>query len=165
MRAAARDRGLGSPLSFIPIHKEQDMFGFFKNPHASNDAALVKQALGPHVAVIVSASCCVQGTADTDAKVDAVVQSALKKAGRDWPVLTVTVTQAQSTLGTIARELDEAQSQVAREVSELFATTGLSAFPVLIVDQHIVSYGGVPGEALVTDALNRNRQVSHENAA
>jgi hypothetical protein len=141
------------------------MFGFFRNPNANNDAALLKQALGPEVAVVVSASCCMQGTADSDAKVEATVQSALKAAGLEWPVLTVTVTQAKSTLGRISGELTEQQGRVAAEVSELFLSSGLSAFPVLIVNQRIVSYGGVPGEQLVTEALNSGAQVGHESAA
>lgn len=141
------------------------MFGIFKNPNANQDAALLKQALSPEVAVVVSASCCMQGTADTDAKVQAAVQSALSKAGLPWPVLTVTVTQAQSTLGRISGELTEQQGQLAREVSELFLSTGLSAFPVLIVNQRIVSYGGVPGDQLVAEALNGTARAGHEKAA
>ena len=141
------------------------MFGFFKNPDADKDAALIKQALGPDVAVVVSASCCMQGTDTADSAVEAVARAALQAAGLAWPVLTLTVTQAQNTLGRVSGQLTEPQGKLARDVSELFLATGLSAFPVLIVNQRLVSYGGVPGKQLVTDALKASLQVGHESAA
>jgi hypothetical protein len=141
------------------------MLGLFKNPNADKDAALVKQALGPDVAVVVSASCCMQGTGPTDGQVASVVQSVLDGEGLDWPVLTVTVTQAQSSLGRISGELGKRQRAVADEVSELFLSTGLSAFPVLIVNQRIVSFGGVPGETLVREAVHGSKRAGHEAAA
>lgn len=141
------------------------MFGLFKNPNADKDAALIEQALGPDVGVVVSASCCMQGTETTDSAVEAVAKAALQEAGLTWPVLTVTVTQAQNTLGRVSGRLTEQQGKLARDVSELFLSTGLSAFPVLIINQRLVSYGGIPGEKLVKDALNASLRVGHESAA
>lgn len=139
------------------------MFGLFKSHQTSNDASLLKQALSPDVAVVVSASCCMQGTADTDREVEAVVRRSLDKAHLDWPVLTITVTQAQNALGKVSGELNQNQARIAQEVSELFLSTGLSAFPILIINQRIISFGGVPGDELVTQALQQKSQVSHEN--
>lgn len=148
------------------------MLGIFKKK-SDEDTVVIKRALGPEVMVVISASCCMQGTAEVDAQLEAVAQAALDSARLDWPVLTVTVTQAQSTLGRISGELDEAGAAVARQVSELFMSYGLSAFPVLLVNQRLVSYGGVPDQALIRKALppapdadpDQPHQVAHENAA
>lgn len=141
------------------------MFGFFKDSQVDEDAELMKQALGPNVAVVVSASCCMQGTAPADDKIEAITKAVIESEGLDWPVLTVTVTQAQSSLGRISGQLTDKQAEVARAVSELFLSTGLSAFPVLVVNQRIVSYGGVPGEQLVRDAVKSATRERHETAA
>ena len=146
------------------------MLGFFKKGSQDEDSAAIKRALSPEVVVVVSASCCMQGTADVDAQAEASAQAALKAANLDWPVLTVTVTQAQSTLGRISGELDAAQGVLAAQVSELFMSHGLSAFPVLLVNQRLVSYGGAPDQALVLKALPStpdaaSRQAAHENTA
>ncbi|UXY15880.1 hypothetical protein N8I74_02360 [Chitiniphilus purpureus] len=128
------------------------MFGLFKKG-SDDDSALVKQALSPQTVAVVSASCCVRGTADIDAAAQAAAHAALQSAHLDWPVVTVTVTQAQSALGRISGELDSGGAKVAQQVSELFMSHGLSAFPVLIVNQRLVSYGGAPDQELVGKAL------------
>ncbi|WP_255988992.1 hypothetical protein [Chitinolyticbacter albus] len=128
------------------------MFGLFKKG-SEEDSALVKRALSPETVAVVSASCCVRGTADIDAETEAAAHAALESAHLDWPVVTVTVTQAQSSLGKISGELDSGGSKVAQQVSELFMSHGLSAFPVLIVNQRLVSYGGAPDKELVGKAL------------
>ncbi len=139
------------------------MFGLLsKKPDETTQR--VRQALKPEVATVLSASCCMQGTQQADAAVEAVARAALAEAGLAWPVLTVTVTQAQSALGRIARELSPAEAQLAQQVSELFASAGLGAFPVLLMNQRILSYGGVPDAALVRAALPK-QAVSHEKTA
>jgi len=146
------------------------MLGFFKKGSQDEDNTVIKRALSPEVVVVVSASCCMQGTADVDAQAEASARSALKAANLDWPVLTVTVTQAQSTLGRVSGELDATQGALAAQVSELFMSHGLSAFPVLLVNQRLVSYGGAPDQALILKALPATpdaalRQAAHEDAA
>ena len=139
------------------------MFGLLsKKPDETS--LLVHQALGPGVAAVLSASCCMQGTQQADAAVEAVARAALADAGLDWPVLTVTVTQAQSALGRIARNLTPAEAQLAQQVTELFASSGLGAFPLLLLNQRLLSYGGVPDLALVRTALPAQGAV-HEKAA
>lgn len=128
------------------------MFGFSRKPHA-NDAALVKRALGPRVVVVLSASCCMTGTQEVDAQVNAVARRSLDANGLDWELLALTVTQAQSALAHIANELSGEQAALAKQVSELFFSAGLGAFPMLLVNQRLVSYGGVPDQALVDAAL------------
>lgn len=146
------------------------MLGLFKSGSQDADNAAIKRALSPEVVVVVSASCCMQGTADVDARAEAAARTALKTASLNWPVLVVTVTQAQSALGRISGELDATQGALAAQVSELFLTHGLTAFPVLLVNQRLVSYGGAPDEALVLNALPSTvkptlMQDAHENAA
>ncbi len=143
------------------------MFGLLsKKP---DEVALrVRQALGPEVAAVLSASCCMAGTQEADSQVEAVAHAALAEAGLHWPVLSITVTQAQSTLGRIAHELAPAEAQLAQQVSELFMSSGLGAFPVLLVNQRLLSYGGVPDLDLVRAALPAGapeHRSAHEKAA
>ena len=143
------------------------MFGLLlKKP---DDLALrIKQALGPDVAAVLSASCCMPGTQEVDGRVESVARAALAEAGLNWPVLTFTVTQAQSTLGRIAGDLVPAEAQLAQQISELFMSSGLSAFPVLLLNQRLLSYGGVPDLALLRAALPVGplaSDVGHEKAA
>lgn len=128
------------------------MLGLFnKKPNEAAEQLL--QALSSDSATIVSASCCMQGTADTDAALKAVTRAALDARGLDWPLLTVTVTQAQSSLSAITGNLDARGQAVAQQVSELFMSHGLTAFPVLIINQQVIAYGGVPDIDLVLKAL------------
>lgn len=128
------------------------MFGLSRKPRA-DDAALVKRALGPGVVVVLSASCCMSGTHEVDAQLDAVARRSLDARGLDWELLVLTVTQAQSVLANISNELSADQAALAKQVSELFFSAGLGAFPMLLVNQRLVSYGGVPDQALVDAAL------------
>lgn len=146
------------------------MLGLFKKKSSNDDIALVKQALGPQVVVVVSASCCMPGTAEVDAQAKAAAQAALTGAGLDWPVLSVTVTQAQSTLHQVSGELGVAQSALAAQVTELFMSQGLGAFPVVLAHQRLVSYGGVPTADLIRKALpnasaNPAPEAHHAHAA
>lgn len=128
------------------------MLGLF-NRKSADHADQLRLALSADAVAIVSASCCVRGTDEVDTALDAVVREALRKQGLDWPLVTVTVTQAQSALPGVTRSLDARGAGVAQQVNELFMTHGLTAFPVLIVDQKVVAYGGVPGLDLVLRSL------------
>jgi hypothetical protein len=138
------------------------MFGLFKKV-SPEDAGTVTQALSPRVAVVVSASCCSTGMADVDERTEAACRQALAQAGLDWPVLRITISHAQSIISRVASQLDGPQQRLAQQVTQLFMTQGLSAFPVLIVDQHVVSYGGVPGPELLRESLVR-LQAQHPRA-
>lgn len=128
------------------------MFGFF-NKASDADIAQVKRALGNEAVVVLSASCCMPGTNEVDEQIEKAAQAALAAAKLDWPVLTVTVTTAQSILPKITSELNAAEGALAQQVSELFMAHGLSAFPIVIVDQKLMSYGGVPDQAMIQNAL------------
>ncbi|HGM5584983.1 hypothetical protein D3C76_523310 [compost metagenome] len=128
------------------------MFGFF-NKASDAEIAQVKRALGNEAVVVLSASCCMPGTNEVDEQIEKAAQAALAAAKLDWPVLTVTVTTAQSILPKITSELNAAEGALAQQVSELFMAHGLSAFPIVIVDQKLMSYGGVPDQAMIQDAL------------
>lgn len=96
--------------------------------------------------------------------------AAIQLANLDWPVMTVTVTQAQAALGRITAELDAAQGALAAQVSELFMSHGLNAFPVLLVNQKLVSYGGAPDHHLIRASLpptsgGTPRMAAHEDIA
>lgn len=128
------------------------MFGFF-NKASDADIAQVKRALGNEAVVVLSASCCMPGTKEVDEQIEKAAQAALAAAKLDWPVLTVTVTTAQTILPKITSELNAAEGALAQQVSELFMAHGLSAFPIVIVDQKLLSYGGVPDQAMIQGAL------------
>ena len=128
------------------------MFGFF-NKASDADIALVKRALGNEAVVVLSASCCMPGTNEVDEQIEKAAQTALAAAKLDWPVLTVTVTTAQTILPKITSELNAAEGALAQQVSELFMAHGLSAFPIVIVDQKLLSYGGVPDQEMIQGAL------------
>lgn len=128
------------------------MLGLF-NKKPDGNADQLRQALSKNSVAIVSASCCMQGTAETDAALESVVRAALDSRALDWPLLTVTVTQAQSSLPAVTRSLDPQGAAVAQQVSDLFMSHGLTAFPVLIVNQQVIAYGGVPHVDLVLKAL------------
>lgn len=128
------------------------MFGFF-NKASDAEIAQVKRALGNEAVVVLSASCCMPGTNEVDEQIEKAAQAALAAAKLDWPVLTVTVTTAQTILPKITSELNAAEGALAQQVSELFMAHGLSAFPIVIVDQKLMSYGGVPDQAMIQDAL------------
>ncbi len=130
------------------------MFGFFKKADPAA-AETLRRALGPEVAVVVSASCCTTGMAEVDERTVSHCQQALAEAGLGWPVMKVTISEAQAALSRVSSRLDERQRALAQQVTQLFMTQGLSAFPLLIVDQHVVSYGGVPGVELLRQALAR----------
>lgn len=129
------------------------MLGLFKNKSADADIATVKRALGPQAVAVLSASCCMPGTAEVDAQADAAARAALASAQLDWPLLHVTVTQAQSVLPRVSGELDPAQRALADQVTALFLTHGLSVFPIVLAHQRLVSYGGAPQAALILKAL------------
>lgn len=128
------------------------MFGFF-NKASDADIAQVKRALGNDAVVVLSASCCMPGTNEVDEQIEKAAQAALAAAKLDWPVLTVTVTTAQTILPKITSELNAAEGALAQQVSELFMAHGLSAFPIVIVDQKLLSYGGVPDQAMIQGEL------------
>lgn len=128
------------------------MFGFF-NKASDADIAQVKRALGDDAVVVLSASCCMPGTGQVDEQIEKAAQMALAAVKLDWPVLTVTVTMAQTILPKITSELNAAEAALAQQVSELFMAHGLSAFPIVIVNQKLLSYGGVPDQAMIQKAL------------
>ncbi|HDS1679020.1 TPA: hypothetical protein QEM39_000488 [Pseudomonas putida] len=135
------------------------MFGFF-NKASDADIAQVKRALGNEAVVVLSASCCMPGTNDVDEQIEKAAQAALSAAKLDWPVLTITVTTAQTILPKITSELNAAEGALAQQVSELFMAHGLSAFPIVIVDQKLLSYGGVPDQTMIQDALSNTTAPS-----
>lgn len=139
------------------------MFDFLKKT-SKEDINQVKRALGSHAIVVVSASCCMLGTSQVDEEIEATARNALAETTLDWPVITVTVTTAQSILPKISAELSVKARELASQVSELFMTHGLSAFPIIIVDQTLVSYGGAPDQAIILSALFKATETKKDAA-
>ncbi|MDR2154709.1 MAG: hypothetical protein LBE78_06750 [Burkholderiaceae bacterium] len=130
------------------------MFDFLKSKKSLDEAdAAIKQALSPKVVAVISASCCMKGTESVDLQAKTSALEALKNVDLDWPVLIVTVTQAQSALGRISGQLDAMQNELATQVRELFMSHGPAAFPMVLVNQKLISYGGAPNSSLILAAL------------
>lgn len=135
------------------------MLGFFKKT-SKEDINKVKRALGPDAVVVISASCCMPGTAQIDEQIETTARSALAKTTLNWPIITITVTTAQPILPKISAELSVKERELAGQVSELFMAHGLNAFPIIIVDQTLISYGGVPDEAMILNALSKAAEAN-----
>lgn len=104
------------------------------------------------------------GTSQVDEEIEATARNALAETTLDWPVITITVTTAQSILPKISAELSVNARELASQVSELFMTHGLSAFPIIIVDQTLVSYGGAPDQAIILSALFKATETKKDAA-
>lgn len=125
------------------------MLGMLKNVFAGSanreqDEAMLRQALSSNTAAIISAKCCSAGAGAQDDVLEERVKTMLIEKGLDWPVLVVTITQAQSALGKVVPTVGEAGRSLAQEIQGLFMNHGLAVFPALILDQKLVCYGGVP---------------------
>jgi hypothetical protein len=125
------------------------MLGMLKNvfggsANREQDEAALRQALSGQTAAIISASCCSAGAGAQDDVLEARIKDVLKEKNLDWPIVTVTITQAQGALGKVVPELGEAGRALSQEIQGLFMNHGLAVFPALIVDQKLVCYGGVP---------------------
>ena len=125
------------------------MLGMLKNVFAGSanreqDDAALRQALSGKTAAIISARCCSAGAAAQDEVLEARVKALLAEKGLDWPVVVVTITQAQSALGRVGPGLGDTERGLSQEIQGLFMNHGLTVFPALIVDQKLVCYGGVP---------------------
>ncbi|MES2319409.1 MAG: hypothetical protein V4631_18165 [Pseudomonadota bacterium] len=125
------------------------MLGLLKNVFAGSasreqDEAALRQALSGKTAAIISASCCSAGAGAQDEVLHARVKAMLDEKGLDWPIVVVTITQAQSALGKVAATVGEVERGLCQEIQGLFMNHGLAVFPALIVDQKLICYGGVP---------------------
>lgn len=108
------------------------------------DEAALRQALSGKTAAIISARCCAAGAGAQDDVLETRVKEVLAAKGLDWPVVVVTITQAQSALRKLGPQLGDAERGLSQEIQGLFMNHGLAVFPALIVDQKLVCYGGVP---------------------
>jgi hypothetical protein len=125
------------------------MLGMLKNVFAGSatreqDEALLRQALSGKTAAIISAKCCSAGAGAQDDVLEERVKALLDQKGMDWPIVVVTITQAQSALGKVVPTAGDAERALAQEIQGLFMNHGLAVFPALILDQKLVCYGGVP---------------------
>lgn len=120
----------------------KDLFGGSAN--REKEDALLRQALSAKTATVISARCCSAGAAAQDEVLEATVKAALKDSALDWNIVTITITQAQSSVGRIGASLSPVQAGLIQEIQGLFMSNGLSIFPALILDQKLLCYGGVP---------------------
>lgn len=137
------------------------MFGisnpFAASPAKNADDALLRQVLSPKTAAVISARCCAPAAAAQDDQLLATVQTALQATALDWPTVTIAITQAQAAMGRISSTLTAAESALAQDIQGLFMNNGLTVFPVLILDQTVYSYGGVPTLEQLTAHLQGNQ--------
>lgn len=118
-----------------------------------NTEAHLRDTLKPGGVGVISASCCAPGSAESDKRMLTAANAALKEHGREPACLLVSITEAQRALPKVAPQLSTAEQRLVAQIQALVATQGFSVFPVLVVDQKIAFYGGVPTAQMVSDKL------------
>lgn len=134
------------------------MFGaicrLFCGPATTDDTAqTLRDTLKPGGVGVISASCCSPGSVESDKRMLSAANAALQEQGREPSCLLVSITDAQRALPKVAPGLSPAEQRLVTQIQSLVSTQGFSVFPVLVVDQKIAFYGGVPTSRMVADKL------------
>lgn len=129
------------------------MFSWFTGKKSEAGKRLVEM-LSPGSVVILSAKCCNPMAGPADEALTAKLKAACAETGVDAQIIRVeTVTEAQSALPSVAKELDARQLALTQKLTTLFMTQGLGVFPMLIIDGEMAFYGGVPEVAQIREKL------------
>ena len=115
--------------------------------------ARLRETLKPGGVGVISASCCAPGSAESDKRMLLAANAALRERGREPACLLVSITDAQRALPKVAPGLSPAEQRLVTQIQSLVSTEGFSVFPLLVVDQKIAFYGGVPTPQMVADKL------------
>ncbi|NOU18586.1 MAG: hypothetical protein HOO91_13605 [Bacteroidales bacterium] len=106
--------------------------------------------------LMVSASCCNPLAIPTDEKMKKRLNNVLSELKIESKLHVVTLTSAQSVL----KQLDKKYESVAAEIMGIFQSKGLGGFPILIINNKVAFYGGVPEEenlkVKISEILNQS---------
>lgn len=126
----------------------------FCGPATTDETAqTLRDTLKPGGVGVISASCCAPGSAEADKRMLSATNAALQAQGREPSCLLVSITDAQRALPKVAPALSAAEQRLVTQIQSLVSTQGFSVFPLLVVDQKIAFYGGVPTTQMVADKL------------
>lgn len=134
------------------------MFGaicrLFCGPAETGDIeARLRATLQPGGVGVISASCCSPGAVELDEKMLSAANGALQELDATQSCLLISITDAQRVLSKLTPTLSPAEQRLVTQIQSLVATQGFSVFPVLVVDQKIAFYGGVPSAEMVAAKL------------
>lgn len=90
--------------------------------------------------IIISGSCCNPLSIPVDEKLKQQANIVFNEMGLETEIVSLQLTSAQRVLQSIAKEHDH----IKNNIMSIFQAKGLKGFPILLVNKHIVCYGGVP---------------------
>lgn len=120
---------------------------------------LLRQVLSSKTAAIISARCCVPKGIMNDEIIETNLKKVLKEKKLDWPIILITITQAQSAIEQVGSQLSPIEQELIQEVQALVLNHGLYAFPVLVLNQRLVSFGGAPTQEKLLEFLENKQNV------
>ena len=123
-------------------------------PSAPGSAPL-HALLGAGRVGILSAACCDAMSRPKDEQLARHLAEAMQHTGSQRPVVQATLTATRQQLRELGSAADTATAAFQDELSSVFQTHGLAAFPLLIVDGQIAFYGGVPSPDAIASSLAR----------
>lgn len=126
---------------------------FICGPAKGADADQLRSLLRAGSVGVVSARCCAPMSADADEKMLAAANAALRQQGRQGDCLLISITDAQRALPGISAGLAPGEQRLVTQIQSLVASQGFSVFPLLVIDQKIAFYGGLPTADMVLDKL------------
>ena len=125
----------------------------FCSPSNSSSSDL-SSVIEPGAISVVSASCCSSTSAVNDDAMLNTVRDYIDREGLNKNINFITITDAQKALPELSKSLNAQQTQLVGQIQTLFTTQGLNVFPLLIVDQNIAFYGGIPTVDMLSEKLS-----------
>lgn len=120
---------------------------------ATGDTVRLDELLGKGSVAVVSAACCDAMSTPKDEELAANLSSALESTNLQRPVAFGTLTGTRQQLRDAGSALDSVALDFRDQLSALFQTEGLAAFPLLLVDGRVAFYGGVPSVEAIAEKL------------
>ncbi|MGY4828574.1 hypothetical protein ACVNIS_08360 [Sphaerotilaceae bacterium SBD11-9] len=135
-----------------PLQSLRRLFGGSADeaPTASKD---IVKLLGPGHVVVLSAACCDAMSSPKDDEMAANLAQAMELAGGNYTIALATLTDTQKQLRAHGTALEGIASTFRDQLSTLFQTQGLAAFPLLLVEGQLAFYGGVPSPKAIAQRL------------
>ena len=135
-----------------PLQSLRHFFGGSPDeaPTAAED---IVKLLGPGQLVVLSAACCDAMSSPKDDEMALNLAQAMELAGGNYTIALTTLTDTQKQLRAHGAALEGIASTFRDQLSSLFQTQGLAAFPLLLVDGQLAFYGGVPSPQAIAHRL------------
>lgn len=127
----------------------------FNRAAASPDgaSASLDELLGSGRVAVLSAACCDAMSLPRDEALAANLAAAMAGTTPERPVAFGTLTDTRRQLREAGPALGSVALDFRDQLSALFQTQGLAAFPLLLVDGRVAFYGGVPSVEAIAEKL------------